>query len=187
MPRPLRVELAGGVYHVFARGAVKQTIYLDTEDRERYLRTLGRVTRWMSWRCLAYCLMGNHVHLLIETPKPNLADGMQRLHGAYAQAFNQRHGKSGHVFEKRYGGRVINSDPHLWVVASYIARNPVEAGFCKAPEDWPWGSHQAIANATPPPWLDASRLLSYFEAMGGDPHERYLEYVAVANIKGLAL
>ncbi len=84
MPRPPRPELAGGIHHVYSRGAAKQPIFIDDLDRRRYLSLLARVTHRMGWRCLTYCLMGNHMHLLIETPQPNLGRGMQRLHGTYA-------------------------------------------------------------------------------------------------------
>jgi REP element-mobilizing transposase RayT len=84
MPRKPRIELEGGIHHVWSRGAVKQTIFVNDDDRRRYLWRLGRVVDYMSWRCLAYCLMGNHMHLLIETPKANLGQGMHRLHGPYA-------------------------------------------------------------------------------------------------------
>lgn len=178
MPRPPRVQLEGGIYHVYARGAVKQTIFADNRDRRKYLETLWRVIGQTSWRCLGYCLMGTHMHLLIETPTPNLAKGMQRLQGAYAHAFNRRHAKAGHVFGARYGATLIKNDPHLWVTVSYIDRNPVEAGFCKTPAGWPWGSHAAIAAGVTPPCVDVPRLLSFFSAMGGDPRERYLQYVA---------
>src|SRR3954454_20748947 len=101
MPRKPRVELAGGVHHVYARGNAREDIYRDDVDRRMYLHTLGReVARW-KWRCLAYCLMSNHVHLLLETPEPNLGRGMQRAHGTYARLFNRRHARVGHVFQGR--------------------------------------------------------------------------------------
>jgi REP element-mobilizing transposase RayT len=91
--------VAGGVAHVFARGNRQQLIFLDATDRRRYLDLLGRVARRLRWRCLAYCLMDNHVHLLIETRLPNLGRGMRELHGDYAQLFNKRHDRSGHLFQ----------------------------------------------------------------------------------------
>lgn len=190
MPRTLRTEFAGAVHHVWARGAVKQTILLDEPDHLSYVKLLARVVRWMSWRCLSWCLMGNHVHLLIETPIPNLGKGMQRLHGAYGYAFNKRHGGSGHVFERRYGANLIENEIELWVIAGYIANNPVAAGLCAMPQDWRWSSHRAVFEGSSPPELDTARLLSYFESLGGDPRERYLEYVAAqakARLKGLTL
>jgi REP element-mobilizing transposase RayT len=178
MPRLPRPELAGGIHHVYSRGAVKQPIFIDDLDRRRYLSILAKVTHRMAWRCLAYCLMGNHMHLLIETPEPNLGRGMQRLHGTYGQAFNRRHEAAGHVFGSRFGSTSILTDPQFFVTVAYIARNPVEAGLCNAPEAWPWSSHLAVASARWPCWLDARGLLSRFGQDGGDALQRYLEFVA---------
>lgn len=128
--------------------------------------------------------MGNHMHLLIETPETNLGQGMQRLHGAYGQAFNRRHEASGHVFDGRFKSVSITTDPQLWVTAAYIARNPVAAGLCSTPAAWAWSSHAAVVNASYPAWLDVPRLLAYFAPVGGDPLQRYLEFVA-ARPKGV--
>jgi REP-associated tyrosine transposase len=142
---------------------------------------LGHVVREMRWRCLAYCLMDNHVHLLIETPLANLAPGMQRLHGVYAQKHNARHGRSGHLFQGRYGSVRIRSDAQLWTAVAYIVRNPVEAGLCADPDGWPWSSHRATLAGRAPPWLHVARLLAYVEAMGGEPRRRYAELTAASS------
>jgi putative transposase len=164
---------------VFARGIARREIYVDDVDRRIYLATLGRVARRQQWRCLAYCLMPNHVHLLVETPFANLGAGMQRLHGDYAHVFNERHGRSGHVFQGRYGSVRITTDEQLWTTAAYVALNPVAAGLCQAPEEWPWSSHGWMADARRRPgWLDVPRLLSYFEGLGGDPREHYAALMA---------
>lgn len=178
MARKPRAEMAGGVHHVFARGNGRQCIYLDDVDRRSYLSMLARVTGAQNWRCLAYCLMDNHVHLLLETPEPNLAVGMQWLHGRFAQHFNQRHGRSGHVFQGRYGSVLIQSQAHVWMAIAYIARNPVVAGLCTRPGEWPWSSHRAVIGAMAVPWLDHERLLSHYDSLGGeDPSRRYEEAV----------
>ena len=182
MPRQPRAEFEGAIHHVFARGAARQDVFLDDADRRRYLALLDRTVSWMSWRCLTYCLMGNHMHLLIETPKPNLGRGMQRFHGEYAQRFNRRHARSGHLFQRRYEAVPIESDAQLFTVVRYIANNPVEAGLCDSPEAWPWSSHAAILHRTWPRWLDVARLLARISEYGGDPHRRYVDLV-----KGLAL
>ena len=88
---------------MFARGNDRQAIYRDDDDRRLYLDPARRTVARKRWRCLAYCLMDNHVHLLIETPEANLGAGMQWLHGLYGRSFNDRHGRSGHVFQGRYG------------------------------------------------------------------------------------
>jgi putative transposase len=172
VPRKPREEVEGGVFHVFARGNDKRLIYRDDVDRRMYLRMLrGTVKR--RWRLLAYCLMENHVHLLVETPVANLGAGMQRMHSLYAREFNTRHGRSGHVFQGRYGAVRIKTDEQLWTVAAYVARNPVEAGLCVRPDEWPWSSHAAAVTGEAPDWIDVSRLLSYFGSAGGDPRQRY--------------
>ncbi len=173
MARRLREEVEGGIFHVFARGNGKQAIYLDDDDRHTYLRMLGAALERHNWCCLAYCLMHNHLHLLIETPDANLGIGMQRLHGLYAQTFNQRHGHSGHLFQGRYGSVRVTTDAHLWMLVRYLAVNPVEAKLCGRPEDWRWSSHGAVTSARLPRWLDHSRLLQYLAAAGGDPVQRY--------------
>jgi putative transposase len=181
VPRRPRPEIEGGVHHVFARGNDRRAIYLDDLDRRIYLAILGRVTRQRRWRCLAYCLMPNHLHLLLETPHANLGAGMQQLQGGYAQAFNRRHERVGHVFQGRYGSVHITTDEQLWATAAYVALNPVTAGLCERPEQWRWSSHASTLNGrTGHRWLDAARLLSHFEGLGGEPRERYAAMTAPA-------
>jgi putative transposase len=179
MPRKPREEVAGGIHHVYGRGNDRRALFVDDVDREGYLSLLGAVVGRQRWRCLSYCLMDNHVHLLIETPEPNLGDGMRRLHGDFAQGLNRRHGRSGHVFQGRYGGKRLKTEGHLWTAAAYIAANPVDAGLCKAPERWGWSSHAwaAAAGALVPSWLDLARLYALLSASGGDPRRRYLDAV----------
>jgi putative transposase len=119
--------------------------------------------------------MDNHIHLLVETPRPNLSTGMQRLHGEYAQTFNRRHKRTGHLFEERFHNVVVLDDAHLWTLLRYIAANPVKAGLCTSPEQWPWSSHAAILSGTSPPWLDERRLLSFVGADGGNPRDRHAD------------
>jgi putative transposase len=177
MARKPRNEFPGAVVHVYVRGNRRHAIYVDDVDRHSYLLLLGQVVVRQGWRCLAYCLMKNHVHLLVETPEPNLAVGMHRLHGLHAQAFNKRHGYSGHVFQSRYGAVTVRKDRQLLAVARYIALNPVDAGLCQEAAEWEWGSHAAVVGGTAPRWLDVARLFAYFVADGGDPRRRYLEFV----------
>jgi putative transposase len=171
MPRKPRENVEGGVYHVYARGNAGVQVYLDDEDRHAYIRRLGQVTSSVRWRCLSYCLMDTHVHLLLETPQANLSNGMQRLHGGYAQAFNKRHSITGHLFQGRYGAVRALSTEQVWTTAAYIARNPVEASLCQQPAAWPWSSHRATLAGFGPSWLDSKRLLWYF---GGGQDARTL-------------
>jgi putative transposase len=178
VPRKPRDEVAGGIFHVYARGNDRRVIFLDNRDRWTYLDQLGSVVVRQRWWCLAFCLMNNHVHLLVQTPRPNLGSGMQRLHGQYAQAFNRRHGSVGHLFQGRYGAVRIRTDAQLWTAIRYIARNPVRAELCDRPEQWRWGSHRAVSRSRVPSWLDHDRLLSLLSGTHQDPRAAYVRLVA---------
>jgi REP element-mobilizing transposase RayT len=177
MPRAPRVEIPGGIFHVYARGSRQQTIYRTRGDRLTYLGLLSRTIERYRWHCLAYCLMGNHVHLLIETPEANLGKGMQNLHGRYAQRLNQRYGTKGALFESRYGCVVMENDAQLWMATRYIARNPVEAGLCADADQYEWSSYGFVLASMPPRFLSIHRLLAYLSVDGGDPLENYRQLV----------
>ena len=178
MARPLREQVAGGVYHVYARGTAGAAIFLDDRDRRFYLGALAQTIRRQGWRCLAYCLMGNHVHLVLETPEPNLARGMQRLHGGYAQWFNHRHGRVGHLFQGRYGSVLVKSDAHLWAAIRYVVLNPVAAGLARTAAAYPWSSHADVLRPVRSPFVHVARLFRFLRAAGGRaPAERYAELI----------
>ena len=138
MARMRRSDLPDGIYHVVSRGVGRMTIYRDDDDRRLFLALLGFVTRTMQWRCHALCLMGNHYHLVVEATQPVLSAAMQKLNGAYAVHFNGRYGRWGHVFGHRFGAKVIESAAYLAEACTYVVNNPVRAGLCDRPSDWPW-------------------------------------------------
>jgi putative transposase len=140
MARAPRVQVAGGIFHVTARGNRRQSIYHDDYDRQVFLILRDRIVERFDWRQLAYCLMTNHFHLLIETPEPTLSAGMHTLNGRYAMHFNERHSFDGHLFERRFRSRLIETDEDLAGVLDYIAQNPVKAGLCAHPWQWRWSS-----------------------------------------------
>ncbi len=145
MPRPPRIQIAGGTYHVTSRGNRRQTIYFDDDDRRWFSMLRYRVIQRCGWRLHAYCLMSNHFHLLVETPEPNLSFGMQRLKSEYAAYFNERHSFVGHLFQQRFDSRLIETERHYEKTLRYIALNPVKAGLCDHPAEWPWSSfHGAV-------------------------------------------
>jgi REP element-mobilizing transposase RayT len=184
--RPLRLEFAGAIYHITARGNGKAAIFLDDHDRERFLAVLSRVVKRYAWICDAYCLMGNHYHLLIETPRPNLAAGMRQLNGVYAQGFNQRHTRVGHVFGERFKSVLVEEDDHLSAAAAYIVNNPVRAGLCESATDWEYSSYRATAGLAPAPrFLTVDRLLSQFGYELRVAQARYRSYVAEAALRDL--
>ena len=175
--RAPRIEVENGIYHVVARGNERKAIYRDAADRERFLEILRLTAERYCWLALAYCLMGNHYHLLVETPKANLAKGMRQLNGVYAQSFNRRHGRDGHLFQGRYGARLVQADEHLLGAVRYIVRNPLRAGICTRLDDWPWSSHAATIGKRPPGFLALERLLSFLGESRPSARASYLALV----------
>ena len=161
MARPLRLQFPGGIYHVAARGNDRQEIFLDDEDRSRFLIVLASVVVRYRVRCHAYCLMGNHYHLLLETPEGNLSATMRQLNGVYTQRFNRRHERCGHVLQGRFGAELVRRDAHLYEACRYIVLNPVRAGLVSHPGDWAWSSFRATAGRMPVPgFLSVDRVRS---------------------------
>ena len=160
MARPLRLEFAGALYHLTARGNARSDIFVDDSDRERFLELLGKEIAQQDWRCYAYCLMDNHYHLLIETTEPNLVQGMRRLNGVYTQSFNRRHRRVGHVFQGRYKSIVVDKDSYGLELSRYIVLNAVRARAVEHPRDWKWSSYCASAgHEAPRAWLDSDWIL----------------------------
>ena len=171
MARQLRLQFPGAVYHLTSRGNAGQAIYLDDDDRARFLDLLGREVEQQRWRCHAYCLMDNHYHLLVETPEANLSRGMGRLNMAYAQGFNRRHERAGHLFQGRYKAIVVEKDSHLLELCRYLVLNPVRAGLVDSPMAWPWSSYRATASTKgTPDWLTTRWVLRHFDARPFDAH-----------------
>ncbi len=166
MTRLPRNELEPWTAHVWARGVEKRWIFGDDEDRQLYLRLLIGVARTLKWRVLAYCLMHNHIHLVIETTEPNLGKGIQLVHGRYAQLFNIKYGRVGHLFQERYGSRPLLDDVGLATVVAYVAANPVAAKLCDQPEDYPWSSYVATVRDEGHPLLDIPHLLTRLKPLG---------------------
>ena len=163
MPRPPRELVPSGRYHVIGRGTGGALLFRDSADRNHFLKLFGRSVNRFRWICLAYCVLGTHYHLFVETPEPNLDRGMHALLGPYAQAFNRRHGRFGHLVAERYTALRVDGEQHTLAVLRYIALNPVVAGLCEKPEQWLWSSYGAtIGMRTPPAFLDAERVVSWF-------------------------
>jgi len=178
MARPLRIEFPGALYHVTSRGNARQRVFRDDEDRELFLATLAWVVERFGWRCHAYCLMDNHIHLLIDTPQPNLSRGMRQLNGVYTQRFNRRHGKVGHLFQGRYKAILVEKEGYLLELARYIVLNPVRAKMVKTPERYPWSSYQPMLGLAPvPPALAIEWVLDQFARTRATARRRYAKFV----------
>jgi putative transposase len=173
-----RVQRPGCIYHVTSRGNLHAPIYLADEDRARFLGFMERACHRDGLVCHAYCLMGNHYHLLVETPRANLGEAMHRINRAYAQQFNSTHGREGHLFERRYRSWVMRGLDRQLEALRYIVRNPVRAGLCSTPEGWPWSSHRATAGLRPrPPFLTVGVVHSWFGVASHEAARMYRAFV----------
>ncbi|MFO0700346.1 MAG: transposase [Nitrospira sp.] len=179
MARPLRLEYAGALYHVTARGNARQDLFLDDADRRQFLTVLDRVVARFHVRVHAYCLMDNHFHLLVETPEANLSKGMRQLNGVYTQAFNRRHHRVGHVLQGRFKAIVVDRESYLLELCRYVVLNPVRAKTTRKPETYPWSSYRATAGLEAvPSWLTVDWILAQFGRQRAGAQRKYRAFVA---------
>jgi putative transposase len=173
-----RVDLADAIHHVAALAVDGQTTFHEDADRTRLLEQLARVTALYDWTCQAYCLMGTHFHLIVHTPRPNLSAGMQHLCGPYAQWFNWKYHRRGHLFARRFASAHITHDSHLLEAHRYVALNPVRARLCSKPERWPWGSYRALCGLEDAPsFLHVEPVLGMFGADTQRAHGAFRAFV----------
>lgn len=179
MARPLRVEFPGALYHITARGNAQQAIFFDDTDRHQFIRLLGREILQQHWLCYVYCLMGNHYHLVIETPEPNLSRGLKRLHGTYTQWFNRRHQRVGHVLQGRFKSLLVEKENYLQELCRYVVLNPVRAGMVQEVGAWPWSSYRATVGVhEAPDWLERDVVLSLLDGEQSRARRAYQRFVA---------
>jgi REP-associated tyrosine transposase len=138
-------------------------MFVDDVDNTYFCLVLTRVIAKQRWILLAFCLMPTHYHLVVVVPENSLPLGMQALNGNFANGFNRRHGRTGHLKGRRYSCTFVDSDEYMLNVVRYVARNPVEAGLCDNPRDWYWGSYRGTAGYDREfPFVESARILSYF-------------------------
>ena len=178
MPRPPRLEFSGAVYHVIARGNEQRDVFRNDADRELYLRRLAHYRDRFRFRLYAYCLMSNHVHLALETGPVHLSRIVLALHGSYAQAFNQRYQRVGHLFQGRYKAFLVQKTSYLLALARYIHENPVKAGLVSESRLYRWSSDRFYQGARAPDWLDTRGLLELLGADPGRAARRYRSFMA---------
>jgi putative transposase len=161
MSRERRLNIPGAVYHVMNRGNRKALIFEDDRDRKRFVWLLVQLLSSFEVELLAGCLMGNHFHLVVATPRGNLSSFMQQLQGQFARYSNWRHNRVGHLFQGRFRCVLVETDLHLLTAVSYVFFNPVVAGFCECIEDWKWSTYGATVGFTSAPeylsidWLES--------------------------------
>jgi putative transposase len=181
MARPFRIEYPGAVYHVTSRGDRREPIAKDDMDRAAYFDVLGQALERSDAKVRAYCLMGNHYHLVLHTPVANLSRLMRQINGVYTQAFNRRHRLVGHLFQGRFKAILVDSDSYLLQVCRYVDLNPVRAAMVASPDAYHWSSYRALIGlVNKPDWLDTNPLYEQLAPGGSADHaaHKYAEFVA---------
>ena len=179
MSRPLRIELADGVYHVTCRGLEKLFIVRDDIDRHKWTGLLARAATRCGWRVLAWALMDNHYHLFVRTPGADLSAGMHDINSGYATWFNHRHGRCGPLFQGRFKSILVEREFHYWELSRYIHLNPVRAGLSATPEDYPWSSCAwYFRSRGTPQWLAPEETLALHGQTLRAARRAYREFLA---------
>jgi REP element-mobilizing transposase RayT len=174
--RALRIEFDGAWYHVMNRGAGRRRVFESAAHATTFLALLGEISTVYGIEVHAYCLMGNHYHLLLRTPRAGLARAMRHLDGVYTQRFNRSVGTDGPLFRGRYRSVLIGEESHLCCVSRYIHLNPVEAELVARPEAYRDSSYRAyLGLCSGPPWLHFTETLGRFQP--GDARENYRRFV----------
>jgi putative transposase len=178
MARQLRIEYPGAFYHVTSRGNQRQAIVQDDQDRRIFLDYIDKAYEKFGGIAHAYCLMDNHFHLFLETPRGNLSRIMHFINTSYTLYYNARYSRAGHLFQGRFKAILIEADSYAQEVSRYIHLNPVRAGLVSNPEDYRWSSFGEYAgHRTPLPWLQIRFVLSYFGENKKQSQSRYKAFV----------
>jgi putative transposase len=177
--RQLRLEFPGAIWHVTSRGNERRDIYRDDTDRRRFANLLARVVIERRWLLHAWVFMSNHYHLLIETPEVGLSRGMKWLNQRYAETFNERHHRVGHLFQGRFKGILVEREGHLLELLRYIVLNPVRCHAVTCAGDYEWSNYRATAGLqAAPPWLELDWTLDQFGPDRQAAHLAYRRFVA---------
>ena len=180
MPRPYRRWASEAVYHLTVRGNNRQPIFLDAGDHRQYLLTLHHCRQKWPYRLLAFALMPNHVHLVIQTlPGASPSKAMQWLNAVYTRYFNERHQRVGHLYQGRFYSNQVERDMHLFEVTRYVHLNPVRARLVAQPLEYPWSSYRIYLGLEQDPWhlVDSTPILQLFGDTPAVQVEAYRRFV----------
>jgi putative transposase len=163
MARSKRLQIPGLLRHVMARGNGRMSIFLDDVDYRQFVYLLGDVVESRQMECLNYCVMPNHYHATLRPTLPNLSEAVRSINSRYAQWWNRRHERVGHVFQGRFKDQIVQQEGYLLSLCRYIALNPVRAGLVESPDNWEWSSYAATTGLRPsPPFLAVDSVLHQF-------------------------
>ncbi len=180
MARPLRIQYSGAFYHVTSRGNERKDIFRSERDREKFLSYLRSAHERYGAMFHVYCLMDNHYHLLLETPRGNLSQIIQHLNGAYTTYFNIKRNRSGHLFQGRYQAILVEKEAYIQELSRYIHLNPIRGGLVENLSDYHWSSYLSyIGVEKKPSWLETGFLLGYFGERESAAQKKYRSFVEV--------
>ena len=175
--RPLRIVYPGAYYHVMNRGLSRADIFRIDDDYEMFLEALKESSKFFDVKIIAYCLMTNHYHLLLTTPKGNLPRFMRHASGVYTQRFNRYHKTDGPLFRGRYKSVLVQEDEYLTHLVRYIHLNPVQANLVQDPKDYPWSSHRHYLKAKDEEWLRVTGTLKFFSPSLRTAKKAYTDFI----------
>jgi len=178
MPRKHRIHFPGAVYHVILRGNAGDPIFFEDRDRYRLYLFLQQATEKFRCRIHGFCLMTNHLHLVMQVADIPLSRIMQSVTLRYTKWINYTQGRTGHVFQGRYKALLLDADAYLLELVRYVHLNPVRAGIVAAPEEHPWSGHRAYVGMEAIPWLTTDWVLSLFSEKAEKARRAYLAFVA---------
>jgi putative transposase len=180
MPRQARLDIPGALHHLMLRGINKSSIFEDDQDRSQFLSRLEKNITSADARVYAWVLMTNHVHLLFKSGKQGISQVMRKQLTWYAQYYNHRHRRTGHLFENRYKSVLCDEDNYLLALIRYIHLNPIRAGIVQSIEDldrYPWCGHSAVIGKQECPWMDTEYVLSQFRDTQRKARNEYRRFV----------
>jgi putative transposase len=184
MARKPRLEVEGGLYHLITRGVDRRDIFHAPEDHQKFLALLAAQKSKLPFFLYAYCLMTNHVHLLIERMTDDVGRIMHRVLTGYSQYYNRKYRRSGHLLQGRHKAILCQSDPYLAELVRYIHLNPVRAEMVRKPEDYPFSSHRAYIGLEPAGPIDVDPVLRRFGPKKEVARKRFIRHVAAGTKLG---
>ncbi len=181
MPRRGRNKSKSGIYHVMVRGINRQNIFDDEEDRQKYITLLQKTKEISQCEFYGYCLMSNHVHMLVREGKEEISQIMKRIGVSYAYWFNGKYERSGHLFQDRYKSESVEDDSYLLAVLRYLHQEPVKTRLVDIIGDYPWSSYNAYIAKNPEGLIDTGLVLGLFKVQPGDAVNHYIQFMSEAN------
>ncbi|MGD7023568.1 REP-associated tyrosine transposase [Rossellomorea vietnamensis] len=181
MPRRKRIWFPGAMYHITSRGNRKDTIFHEKDDYIYYLHLLEKAQKRFPFKLHSYCLMPNHIHLLIETETHSPSVIIHYIHSLYARYFNNKYRYIGHLFQNRFDDKIIKDWKHMMDTSRYIHLNPVKAGMVKNPEKYPWSSYKTFIANYEEPIINSNKII---ENLCGGSKKTYKSYVELNLSKG---